>query len=121
MIEEFGVRAAGPDVAAATLSGGNQQKLIIARALERLPEVLIAENPTRGLDVLATREVHERLREAAARGVAVLLYSNDLDEVIALGQRIVVMVRGTLREAAAGATRAEIGALMLGSEAPRAF
>jgi simple sugar transport system ATP-binding protein len=117
MIGEFGVRAAGPDVAAATLSGGNQQKLIIARALERLPEVIIAENPTRGLDVLATREIHERLREAAARGVAVLLYSNDLDEVIALGQRIVVMVRGTLREATPGATRDEIGALMLGGEA----
>ena len=113
MITEFGVRAAGPDVAAATLSGGNQQKLIIARALERKPEVIIAENPTRGLDVLATREVHERLREAAARGVAVLLYSNDLDEVMTLGQRIVVMVRGTLREAAPGATRAEIGAIML--------
>ena len=113
MIAEFGVRAAGPDVPAATLSGGNQQKLIIARALERLPEVIIAENPTRGLDVLATREVHERLREAAARGVAVLLYSNDLDEVMTLGQRVVVMVRGTLREAATGASRGEIGALML--------
>jgi len=117
MIGQFGVRAAGPDVAAATLSGGNQQKLIIARALERLPSVLIAENPTRGLDVLATREVHERLREAAARGVAVLLYSNDLDEVLTLGQRVVVMVRGTLREAAPGASRAEIGAIMLGTAA----
>jgi simple sugar transport system ATP-binding protein len=115
MIAGFGVRAAGPDVPAATLSGGNQQKLIIARALERRPEVIIAENPTRGLDVLATREVHDRLREAAARGVAVLLYSNDLDEVMTLGQRVVVMVRGTLREAPAGATRGELGALMLGA------
>ncbi len=113
MIAEFGVRAAGTDVPAATLSGGNQQKLIIARALERLPAVIVAENPTRGLDVQATRAVHDRLREAAGRGVAVLLYSNDLDEVMTLGQRIVVMARGTLREATAGASRSAIGELML--------
>jgi ABC-type uncharacterized transport system ATPase subunit len=113
MIAEFGVRAAGPDVPAATLSGGNQQKLIIARALERLPAVIVAENPTRGLDVQATRAVHDRLREAAVRGVAVLLYSNDLDEVMTLGQRIVVMARGTLRETPAAASRSAIGELML--------
>ena len=113
MITEFGVRAAGPDAPAASLSGGNQQKLIIARALERDPAVIVAENPTRGLDVQATRVVHDRVREAAARGVTVLLYSSDLDEVMALGQRIVVMARGTLSEAGVHATRAEIGAMML--------
>jgi simple sugar transport system ATP-binding protein len=113
LIAEFGVRATGPDAVAASLSGGNQQKLIIARALERLPAVIVAENPTRGLDVQATRAVHDRLREAAGRGVAVLLYSNDLDEVMTLGQRIVVMARGTLREPTAGASRSAIGELML--------
>ena len=119
MIAEFGVRAAGPDAPAASLSGGNQQKLIIARALERDPVVLVAENPTRGLDVQASRAVHDRLRDAATRGVAVLFYSSDLDEVMALGQRIAVMTRGTLSEAARQATRAEIGAMMLGNPAPR--
>jgi len=114
LIREFGVRAAGQEAPVATLSGGNQQKLIIARAIERDPAVIIAENPTRGLDVQATRAVRERLREAAARGVAVLVFSSDLDEVMVLGQRIVVMVRGTLREARRGASRTEIGSIMLG-------
>ena len=114
LITEFGVRAGGPEAPVATLSGGNQQKLIIARAIERDPAVIIAENPTRGLDVQATRAVRERLREAAARGVAVLVFSSDLDEVMVLGQRIVVMVRGTLREARRGASRTEIGSIMLG-------
>lgn len=119
LISEFGVRAAGPDATAASLSGGNQQKLIVARALERNPAVIVAENPTRGLDVQATRAVHDRLREAAANGVAVLLYCSDLDEVLALGQRIVVMARGRLTETAMPATRAEIGALMLAGAADR--
>jgi ABC-type uncharacterized transport system ATPase subunit len=117
MIEEFGVRTSGPDARAASLSGGNQQKLVIARALEREPNVIIAENPTRGLDVQAARAVHDRIRDAAARGVAVLLYSSDLDEVMMLGQRIVVMTRGTLREARPGASRTEIGSMMLGGAA----
>jgi simple sugar transport system ATP-binding protein len=113
VITEFGVRTSGPDARVSSLSGGNQQKLIVARALERHPEVLVAETPTRGLDVQATRAVHERLREAARRGVAVIFSSSDLDEVMALGQRIVVMTRGGLREAPVGASRAEIGSLML--------
>lgn len=113
LIAEFDVRAGGPEVPAASLSGGNQQKLIIARALEREPAVIIAENPTRGLDVQATRAVHDRLRAAAAGGVAILISSSDLDEVQTLGQRILVMVRGTLREAPVNASRQEIGELML--------
>ncbi len=117
LIAEFGVRTTGPAARAASLSGGNQQKLVIARAFERGPAVIVAENPTRGLDVQATRAVHDRLREAAALGVAVLLYSSDLDEVMTLGQRIVVMSRGTLREAPLGASRAEIGSFMLGAPA----
>jgi ABC-type uncharacterized transport system ATPase subunit len=117
LLTEFAVVAPGPDARAASLSGGNQQKLIIARALERVPEVIIAENPTRGLDVQAARAVHDRIRAAASRGVAVLLYSSDLDEVMAVGQRIVVMARGTLREAKPGASRTEIGTMMLGGTA----
>ncbi|MDX2192203.1 MAG: ATP-binding cassette domain-containing protein [Gemmatimonadales bacterium] len=114
LIAQFGVRAAGPSAPASSLSGGNQQKVVIARALERHPRVLVAENPTRGLDVAATAAVHERLRAAAAAGCAVLVHSSDLDEVVALGGRLFVMSGGTLRAVGDGATRAEIGALMAG-------
>jgi simple sugar transport system ATP-binding protein len=113
VIDSYAIRAPGPDVPAASLSGGNQQKLVVARALARQPRVLVAENPTRGLDVQATRAVHDRLREAAMQGLANLVYSSDLDEVMLLGQRIVVMAQGTLRLVPAGASRADIGALML--------
>jgi simple sugar transport system ATP-binding protein len=115
LIDAFGVKAAGPSAAAATLSGGNQQKLIIGRALALEPSVLVAENVTRGLDVQATRAVHDRLREAAARGLAVLVYSSDLDEVLALGTRVVVMHRGQLWEAPRGSSRETIGRMMLGA------
>jgi len=110
----FGIRAAGPGAPAATLSGGNQQRLLLARALDGAPELLVAENPTRGLDVRATAEVHERLREAARRGIAVLVYSTDLDEVLLLGQRILVVHQGRVTEASPGADRRSIGNLMLG-------
>jgi simple sugar transport system ATP-binding protein len=76
--------------------------------------VLVAENPTRGLDLRATDEVHARLRAAAAAGAAVLFHSSDLDEVLGLGRRILVVRRGSVLEAPAGASRAEVGALMLG-------
>jgi simple sugar transport system ATP-binding protein len=120
LIAAFGIQAAGPDAPAASLSGGNQQKLIVARALERDPAVIVAENPTRGLDMQATRAVHDRLREAAGRGVAVLFYSSDLDEVMVLGRRITVMARGMLTELPPNASRADIGALMLVDTARRA-
>jgi simple sugar transport system ATP-binding protein len=113
LLEQFGVVAAGPEATAASLSGGNQQKLVVARELSRNPAVVVAENPTRGLDVRATEEIHGRLRDAAAQGAAVLVYSSDLDEVLVLSHRIVVVARGTLLDAPAGASRTEIGALML--------
>ncbi len=116
-ISAYAIRAPGPDVPAASLSGGNQQKLVVARALARRPRVLVAENPTRGLDVQATRAVHDRLRAAASQGLAVLVYSSDLDEVMTLGQRVVVMAQGTLRPVPDGASRADIGALMLSASA----
>ncbi|MFZ5624334.1 MAG: ABC transporter ATP-binding protein [Gemmatimonadota bacterium] len=113
VVTGFGIRASSPDIRARALSGGNQQKLVVAEALERKPQVLVAENPTRGLDLAATHDVHERLRQAATGGAAVLLYSSDLDEVIALADRIVVMAGGRLTPAPHGASRAEIGAMML--------
>jgi general nucleoside transport system ATP-binding protein len=114
LIGSFGIRSAGPDAEARTLSGGNQQKVIIARALERTPRVIVAEHPTRGLDILATREVHDRLRAAAAAGAAVLFSSGDLDEVVQLATRVVVAAGGHLFDMPAGAGRPEIGAAMLG-------
>jgi simple sugar transport system ATP-binding protein len=107
--------ASGPEALAGALSGGNQQKLIIARELSRSPAVIVAENPTRGLDVGAAAAVHHRLRSAAAAGAAVLFHSTDLDEVLHLADRVIVVTRGVITEAPPGATRAEIGSLMLGT------
>ncbi|MEZ4585888.1 MAG: ATP-binding cassette domain-containing protein [Gemmatimonadales bacterium] len=116
LIEEFEIRAAGPRAPARSLSGGNQQKVIFARALEGDPAVLVAENPSRGLDLKATGFVHGKLRDLAARGVAVLVYSSDLDEVLALADRVVVWYRGRPIPVAAGASRDEVGRLMLGGQ-----
>jgi simple sugar transport system ATP-binding protein len=113
LLGEFGVVAAGPDALAASLSGGNQQKVVVGRELAREPRVVVAENPTRGLDLRAADAIHGRLRAAAAAGAAVLVYSSDLDEVLALADRVLVASRGTLTEAASGATRAQIGELMV--------
>jgi ABC-type uncharacterized transport system ATPase subunit len=113
LLKEFGVVAAGPDARAATLSGGNQQKLVMARELAREPRVVVAENPTRGLDIRAAAAIHARLRAAAAGGAAVLVYSSDLDEVLALADRVLVASRGTLIEAPPRATRTEVGQLMV--------
>ena len=95
---EYDVRAPSVDSAVSSLSGGNQQKLVLARELSDMPAVIVAENPTRGLDIRATAAVHARLRDAAAAGAAVILYSSDLDEVLALATRVVAMHLGRLRE-----------------------
>jgi simple sugar transport system ATP-binding protein len=116
LIDGFDVVAEGPDVPASTLSGGNQQKIVLARALERHPALLVLENPTRGLDVRTTSEMHRRLREAAANGVTVVVYSTDLDEVLELAERVLVMWKGEVRETPKGAERRLIGEMMLGVE-----
>ncbi|HWB40451.1 MAG TPA: ATP-binding cassette domain-containing protein [Gemmatimonadales bacterium] len=113
LLDQYAVEAPGPGAPAGSLSGGNQQRLVIARELARSPAVVVAENPTRGLDLRATAAVHSRLRRAAAGGAAVLFHSSDLDEVLALATRVLVARRGALVEPAADATREEIGALML--------
>ena len=114
LIRRFGIRAPSPEVPVGMLSGGNQQKVILARALEGSPQLLVAENPTRGLDIRATSELHERLRDAARGGTAVMVYSTDLDEVLELGQRILVVYQGQVTEAPPGADRRAVGDLMLG-------
>jgi ABC-type uncharacterized transport system ATPase subunit len=116
LLQSFEIAASGPRVQAAALSGGNQQKLVVARELSRTPAVVVAENPTRGLDISAAAGIHVRLRSAAAAGAAVLFHSADLDEVLYLADRVLVVTKGVIREAPPGASRAEIGAMMLGSE-----
>ena len=81
LIRRYDVKAPGPDTPARNLSGGNLQKLVLGREFEGDPRVLIAAQPTRGLDVGAIETVHGYLRDAAANGVAVLLISEDLDEL----------------------------------------
>jgi simple sugar transport system ATP-binding protein len=82
------------------LSGGNQQRFVLARELESRPALLVAENPTRGLDLQASAAIRERLIGAAAAGAAVVLYSSDLDEVLSLATRVLVAYQGQIREVA---------------------
>ncbi len=99
---------------AALLSGGNAQKLIIAREFTRNPKVIVAHSPSRGLDVRACAAVHERLLKARAGGAAILLISDDLDEVLNLSDRIGVMTRGRIAaEFAAPADRQAVGRIMV--------
>jgi general nucleoside transport system ATP-binding protein len=120
LIGEFGIRASSVDIAAGALSGGNQQKLVIARALERLPRLIVAENPARGLDVQASRVVWERLQAAAANDVALIVYSTDLDEILEWATRMIVVAKGRLIPVPRDASRESIGAMMLGQPADAA-
>jgi simple sugar transport system ATP-binding protein len=117
LIEEFDVRGGNPQTKARTLSGGNQQKLVAAREVDRDPRVLIAAQPTRGLDVGAIEYLHRRLVEERDRGRAILLVSLELDEVLSLSDRILVMYEGRIvAEHATGVTEEEIGVEMLGGQ-----
>ena len=116
LIRRYDVKTPGPDTPVRNLSGGNLQKLVLGRKFGGKPRVLLAAQPTRGLDVGAIEIVHGYLREAASNGVAVLLISEDLDEIRALADRIVVMYEGEVvgELDAAAATVEEIGYLMGG-------
>lgn len=96
IIEEFDVRTPNEEVTAASLSGGNQQKLIAAREIAKDPELLIASQPTRGIDVGAIEYIHKRLVQERDKGKAVLLISLELDEILALSDRIAVMYDGNI-------------------------
>ncbi len=96
IVEEYGVRTPGVDVPAFALSGGNQQKLIVGREMSGAPSLLVASHPTRGVDVGAQAQLWDHLREARRAGLAVLLVSADLEELIGLSDTLVVMLRGRL-------------------------
>ncbi|MGH8009997.1 MAG: ABC transporter ATP-binding protein, partial [Candidatus Binatia bacterium] len=115
----FGIRASSPVQSVATLSGGNQQRVLIARELACHPQVIIAANPSRGLDIGATHYVHHILLERCSRGAGVMLISTDLDEILALSARVYVLYQGQLLgpvEPQAG--RAQIGRMMTGAWVP---
>jgi ABC-type uncharacterized transport system ATPase subunit len=116
LIADYDVKCPSPDARIRLLSGGNMQKLILGRALDPEPLVILANQPTRGLDVGAVAYVHARLIEARDRGAAILLISEDLDEVLALSDIVHVMFKGRLSAPSGRAERtiAELGELMAG-------
>jgi ABC-type uncharacterized transport system ATPase subunit len=115
LITEFDVRGGGPKTKGGALSGGNQQKVILAREIDRDPRVLVAAQPTRGLDVGAIEFVHRRLVEERDEGRAVLLVSLELEEVLSLADRILVIYEGKIvGEFPPSATEEELGVAMTG-------
>ncbi|EUJ36481.1 sugar ABC transporter ATP-binding protein [Listeria weihenstephanensis FSL R9-0317] len=117
LIEEYDVRASSEYVAAKALSGGNQQKAIIAREISRDPDFLIAAQPTRGLDVGAIEFIHRRLIEQRDEGKAILLMSFELDEIMNVSDRIAVIYEGKIVAIVKPeeTTEQELGLLMAGS------
>ncbi len=117
LIDAYQIRTGGLDVPARSLSGGNLQKLIVGRALVTTPRVLVAVNPTRGLDVAAAAAVYAALRAALARGAGVLLIASDLDEIVAHAHRVAVLFRGRLGPWLERPLPVErLGAMLAGSE-----
>jgi simple sugar transport system ATP-binding protein len=116
LVEEFAVKTPGLDTPLKNLSGGNIQKLIMARELSRRPEILIAAQPTRGVDVSSTGYIHEQLLQQRETGTGILLISEDLDEVCTLSDRIAVMYEGRIIGIVnrGQATRAQLGLMMAG-------
>ena len=118
LIKRFDVRTPGELVPAGNLSGGNQQKVIVARELSRPVNLLIANQPTRGLDVGSIEYIHKQIVAARDAGTAVLLISAELDEILSLADRVAVMYHGQIVAVldADKTSRAELGLLMAGSK-----
>jgi len=116
LVNMFDIRTPSINTSAGSLSGGNQQKVIVARELSRPVKLLIASQPTRGLDVGSIEFIHQRIVEARDKGAAVLLISAELDEIMSLSDRIAVMYKGHILETldAETATREQLGLLMAG-------
>jgi simple sugar transport system ATP-binding protein len=122
LVQEYDIRARSVRVPAGTLSGGNQQKVIVAREFTRGGRLLVAAQPTRGVDVGSTEFIHRKLVEARDAGMAVLLVSAELDEVLSLADRIAVMFRGRIAGLldAADATPEILGYMMATGNRPEA-
>ncbi|GAB4551564.1 MAG: hypothetical protein OHK0023_18640 [Anaerolineae bacterium] len=116
LVDEYDIRTPSVQVNAGNLSGGNQQKMVVAREFSRKPQVLIASQPTRGIDVGSIEFIHQRIIQQRDAGAAVLLVSAELDEIMALSDRIAVMYKGQIIAilGAQEATREELGLLMAG-------
>ena len=114
LIERYRIRVGGPRASASTMSGGNKQKLVVGRELSRNTPLVIAENPTWGVDIGAIDFIHGELMRMRDAGHAILLVSTELDEVIALSDRILVMYDGAIAGKVDGgeASRERVGALM---------
>lgn len=122
LVKEFDIRTPSAAATAATLSGGNQQKVIVAREFSRPIQVLIASQPTRGLDVGSIEYIHNRIIQKRDEGTAILVVSSELDEILALSDRIAVMYRGRIMEIvdASKVDKEYLGLLMAGIEASEA-
>jgi simple sugar transport system ATP-binding protein len=118
LINAYGIRTAGRDAVTKSLSGGNLQKVMLARELAGGPAVVVASQPTRGLDVGAMEYIHQRILQDRERGAGILLISEDLDEIFALSDRIVVMYEGKIMGGGitGEASREQIGLWMSGVE-----
>jgi simple sugar transport system ATP-binding protein len=116
--EEFDVRAQGVDTPVGTLSGGNQQKVVLARELSRELSLLVAAQPTRGVDVGSIEFIHKRVVQTRDAGIPVVVVSTELDEVVALADRIMVMYRGRIVGIVPGDTPREVLGLMMAGETP---
>ena len=116
LIEKFDIRTPNAETTAGSLSGGNQQKVIVAREFSRPTKFIVASQPTRGLDVGSIEYIHARLIEKRDAGTAVLLVSSELDEVMQLADRIAVMYRGEIVDVldAKDATKDLVGLIMAG-------
>jgi ABC-type sugar transport system ATPase subunit len=119
-MERLRIKAAAPSARITGLSGGNQQKALLARFLEIEPDVLVVEEPTRGVDIASKREIHNLLAELAERGAAILLVSSDLVELIGLSDRILVMHAGRLVGEIAAEAATEEAIIALASGLPTA-
>ena len=115
-MSEYDVRPQAPDLITSNFSGGNQQKIILSRELNKNPKILLVGQPTRGVDIGAIEFIHQRLIDMRDKGVAILLVSVELEEVLSLSDRIIVMFDGKIvgEKTNQDVTDREIGLLMAG-------
>lgn len=118
MITKYGIKTSGYDAKCSTLSGGNQQKIVMARELEDKPECIILAQPTRGVDLGAIEFLYNQVAEATAAGCAVVLISADMDEILRLSDRVLVMYGGEVvaEQRASETSREELGMYMVGAQ-----